>query len=322
LLLRTIKLASTWPALVPKYPIPVGEANGGLVGNDLVIISGFYNGVNQCTTQNYALDITNPSASWRRMDDHPIALGISHTMTVIVGMKIYMCGGYVGGDPGPHTDQCFVYDHSIAPGTTGQFSTFPNLPDTGRAGAGIVYDTASNALIFAGGATRPNTIDRPDTWMYSLANPSVGWVKKADIPLLSNHLSYVTAKDATGKERHYWMGGQASGNEVNGNRAEVYEYDAEKNIWIQRASMLIPRGHASASTRAIGCGFIIIGGTTNGTGKTTDVSYYDIPSDTWTKIGDLPSADNCLVCDINGGTLYCETGNSFSYFSFKTQITV
>ena len=187
----------------------------------------------------------------------------------------------------------------------------------------MVYDTASNALILAGGATRtPGTTDHRDTWKYSFGNPSAGWVKQADLPLLSNHLSYVTVTDDTGKERHYWMGGQSLGNEAIGNHAEVYEYDVQNNVWIQRASMPIPRGHASGSTRAIGCGFIIAGGTSNGTGKTTDVSHYDIPSDTWTKIGDLPNAINTPVCDIKAGTLWCETGNAYSDFSVKTQISV
>jgi N-acetylneuraminic acid mutarotase len=305
----------------------VAEAHGAIVGNDLLLISGFTNGYSQCTAKNYALDITNPSAIWRQMGDHPLAVGITHVTLVVIGMKVYMCGGYVGGDPGPHTDKCFVYDHSKAPGT-GQWSTFPSLP-AGRAGAGMVYDSTRNALIFAGGATRPNAgssyaIDHPDTWMYSFANATAGWVKKADLPFLANHLSFVTAKDNTGKERHYWMGGQVGADEPNGNRAENYEWDAQGEKWIQRRSMPIPRGHAAASTRAIGCGFFIAGGTTNGNGslnKTSDLSYYDTPSDTWTKIGDLPAAINTPVCDIKNDAVYCESGYATGLFSYKNQFT-
>jgi hypothetical protein len=182
------------------------------MGNDLLLVSGFTNGYSQCTAKNYALDITNSSAVWRQMDDHPLAVGITHILPVVVGMTMYMCGRYVGADPGPHTDKCFVYNHSITPGTTGQWSTFPSLP-AGRAGGGMVYDSTRNALIFAGGGTRPDagssySIDHLDTWMYSFANATAGWVKKADIPLLANHMSFVTAKDDTGKEGHYFLGGQ------------------------------------------------------------------------------------------------------------------
>jgi Kelch motif len=318
MLFPTIKLGTTiWPNLL-TYPLSIQESNGARIGKDFVIISGFYNGIKNCTNKNHALDLTDPNASWRQMDDHPIALGISHITVVVVGMKMYTCGGYIGGDPGPHTDKCFVYDHSILPGTTGQWSTLPSLPDMGRAGAGMVYDTASDSLIFAGGATRtPNTNDHPDTWKYSFANPGAGWVKQTDLPLLANHLSSVTAKDGSGKEHHYWMGGQSGGNECCGNHAEVYEYvpDAQGGQWIPRKFMPLTRGHAASSTKAIGCGFIIAGGTTNVLGKITDVSYYDIPSDTWTKIGDLPKAKNTPVCAINAGMIYCESEG-------KNQITV
>jgi hypothetical protein len=305
----------------------VAEANGAIVGKDLVLISGFYNGYTNATAKNFALDITDPYAIWRQMDDHPVADGITHIALVVVGMKVYTCGGYVGGNPGLQTDQCFIYDHSIAPNTTGQWSTFRSLPDAGRAGAGMVYDSTRNALIFAGGATRPKkkifAVDHNDTWVYSFANATAGWVKKANIPFIANHMSSVTAKDITGKEHHYFFGGQMGANETDGNVADNYEWDAQNETWIKQAPMLFPRGHTAASTRAISCGFIIAGGTTNGNGtlnKTKDISYYDIPSNTWTKIGDLPGGINTPVCDIKGGTIFCESGYATGSFSYKNQI--
>ena len=85
--------------------------------------------------------------------------------------------------------------------------------------------------------------------------------------------------------------------------------------------MPFTRGHASSSTRAMGCGFIIAGGSTNENGKTKDISFYDITTDTWTKIGELPNAINTPVCDIGvDGYLYCESGWPNGTFSHKRKI--
>jgi hypothetical protein len=235
---------------------------------------------------------------------------------------------FVGGHPGPHTDACFVYDHSIAPGTGLQWKTFPSLPD-GRSGGGLCYSKTRNALVYAGGAERPSStvyIDYPHTWMYLLGNhgtAAAGWKPMKDRPILSNHMSYVAAKDEAGRERLFYLGGQKAENEKTGNVADNYEYNATQNVWTQRRAMPVARGHASSSTRAISCGFLVAGGTTN-RGKTKDISYYDIPSDTWTQVGLLPAVVNTPVCDVDfvNGYLYCETGLPLAQYSYRVRIDV
>lgn len=86
----------------------------------------------------------------------------------------------------------------------------------------MVYDAQSNALIFAGGAERPkagnpNAVDYKHAWKFELSKPNLGWQEVTDIPFLSNHMSYVTTKDASGKPRHFFVGGQIGENEFTGN---------------------------------------------------------------------------------------------------------
>ena len=70
------------------------------------------------------------------------------------------------------------------------------------------------------------------------------------------------------------------------------------------------------------CGFLIAGGSSNEFGKVMDISFYDIPSDSWTKIGDLPVAINTPVCDLYEEYLYCVTGwDDSRHFAFRRKIT-
>lgn len=149
------------------------------------------------------------------------------------------------------------------------------------------------------------SIDYFDTWTYNLAQGDHGvWARQDDIPYSGNHIMYARAYDAEGLERFFVMGGQEGENERNGNIDKMFEFVPSKakgteQQWIQRASMAIKRGHANASTRAYGCGLIMVAGTTNKpTGKIDRIDYYDIPSNTWTQIGNLGEPENTPVCDI------------------------
>jgi N-acetylneuraminic acid mutarotase len=90
-------LIGSWKAHSTKYPIPAGEAQGGIIGHDLVIVSGFTLDYGQATPQCYALNLHISGSTWRRMDDYPIVNGITHAAFVIDGLKLYICGGYVCG---------------------------------------------------------------------------------------------------------------------------------------------------------------------------------------------------------------------------------
>jgi hypothetical protein len=314
----------------------------------MVIVSGFSERYSGTTARCYARNVKIPGAPWRRVDDFPISVGITHSALAVDGMKLYMCGGYVptrsenkgceysyffvsefssrfvGGHPGPDTDVCFVYDHSIAPGNGQQWQSMPSLPD-GRSGGGLVLSKRINALIYSGGAKRPSAAqydDFPHTWILPL-NGGSGWRRSTDIPFLSNHKSSVTAIDERGAERHYFLGGQERGNENGGNVADNYEFDPVNEVWIKRHDMIFGRGHSSESTLHISCGYVIMAGTAND-GKTKEIHYYDIPSDSWTRIGEFPAFINTPVCaiDYENGMLYCETGYVSGRFSEKIKIEV
>ena len=185
---------------------------GLIIGNDFVSFGGFVNGFTATSNQTYARDITLANSPWRRMDDIPLAISMTHAPTVPIGMKVYMCGGYLGGHPGPHVAYCFMYDHSIPSGNGLQWTRFADLPNNGYAGGGMIYDTIRNSLYYAGGGQRLNVgsahpVDFDRTFKFSFQNPTAGWVELAPIPYKANHLSSVT-QNYLGKERHFFVGGQ------------------------------------------------------------------------------------------------------------------
>jgi hypothetical protein len=294
---------------------------GLIVGNDFLSFGGFVNNFQGTSNHTVARDMTVANSPWRRMDDIPLAIAFTHAPTVRIGMKVYMCGGYHGAHPGPHVPYCFIYDHSIPPGTGQQWTRFADLPNTGYAGGGMIYDSIRDALYFAGGGQRLvagsiHPVDSNRAFKYSFHNPSVGWIEIAPIPYKANHLSSVT-QTYMGIERHYFLGGQKGEYESTQNVADLYEFIASNETWAQRTFMPFGRGHATASTRPIGCGFIVAGGSVNSMNITkkriTDIIYYDIPTDSWTNIGKLPirSAKPTPLVDIHrNGYMYYVNGVS------------
>jgi hypothetical protein len=191
----------------------------------------------------------------------------------------------------------------------------------------MVYMRITNSLLFATGATRPNGIatDHDDVWELQLDNIDAGWQTLPNIPYKGNHISHVTAS-YQGRDRHYMLGGQVGQNEISGNLDDVVEWDNIERKWIRRQSLPFKRGHASTSTFAYSCGFLVAGGAMNGGDQhTADISYYNIANDTWTSIGNLPRALNTPACDIvklpDGDWIYCQSGPIVGRFSWRIRIS-
>lgn len=315
-----------------QMPKPLAEAQGGVIGNYFFVTCGFDTGFFQTTTDTYRRDLSKPDAEWEKQDDYPLDEGVTHGATVVIGDKFYICGGYLGGHPGPHIPNCFVFDNSVAPGQ-GQWTALPDMPD-GRGGGGLTYDSTLNKITYAGGAERPNadkewyftavyTVDYLHAWSLDLGDPEAVWQVEPDIPYFGNHMGFVTALDKDSNEHHFYLGGQVGDLEYTGNVDNNYEWDAMSAEWIEKAPLPFARGHASESTRPISCGFFQAGGSFNDYGVTREVTYYDTGTNSWVKIGDLPVPVRTPVCDVYGEYMECQSGLPDSaFFAWKRKIIV
>ena len=288
----------------------IKETQGATIGSDIVVMSGFINNFANATNQTYARNVivNNGNSTWQRMDDIPVAQGITHAAVAVAGKRVYFCGGFYGSNPGVHIPDCFVYDHTRKPGFGRQWSRISSLPNGGTGGGGMVYDSALNALYYASGGTRDkikptrDIFDVDTFYKYELHNPIAGWTNMGTCPHKANHLSAVTAFDKLGNERHFFLGGQIGKDECQNNLNHVYEWNAITMNWTQHTNIPFARGHAPSSTLPISCGFVMAGGSVNSpTGcfkQTSDISYYDIESNIWTSIGNLSNTVNSPVCSI------------------------
>ena len=311
----------TWNNFHPTYPSRNSEPQGLIVDDDIVLFSGFTDAYTKASRRTYARNVVKAvsNTTWRRMEDIPLTNGMTHMATVKVGSVVYLCGGYFGAHPGPHSPLCLKYNHSATVKSGTQWSYLPNLPNGGTGGGGMIYSTKYNSLYYSGGGQRlrpgsPYTTDVNNTWKLELHNTRAGWRPSTPIPYVANHISYVTYRGTKGKERHFMLGGQISENEHHGNLNYNYEFIPSNETWIERAAIPFPRGHSASSTRMIGCGFIIAGGAMNNPDPASrrhfsidDISFYNVYTDQWTvAIGTLPSIGNTPIVDIHS--------NGYMYF--------
>jgi len=90
------QFVGSWLSDNPDYPLNVGESQGAMVNNNLLIVSGFTGSWQAVTKQVYKLDTTNPNADWVRLDDVLYTDGVNHAGVVVVGEKFYICGVFLG----------------------------------------------------------------------------------------------------------------------------------------------------------------------------------------------------------------------------------
>jgi Kelch motif len=319
------KFLGPWEKYRIKPGGSVAVAQGGAIGNDLIVFGGYANGgLSSATNQTWVYDTLQQK--WHECDPIPIPLGITHMPNVIVNNShIYACGGYLSGtNPGfPAQKQCFVYTHGNTMGT--QWKSLPDLPDI-RAGGAMIYNTKQNSIIYATGAdfhspNPPRQVDWPTVWELDLDYIMNGWKERTNTPYIANHVGTTTVL-YQGIERHYIVGGQEAHNEYSGQYHYLYEYDANNNDWIQRANLPTGTSHIQSSVFSYkDCGMFVIGGKHNRNQVSKSVLYYDIATNQWYKIGDTPSKISATVCDIMNDTMiYCQSGCIGCNFSWRIQI--
>ena len=134
--------------------------------------------------------------------------------------------------------------------------------------------------------------------------PTDRWEERAPYPVPVHH-----AAAAVVGNRLFVVGGY-TGSRLGWTRlASVYEYDAPRNAWVQRASMLTPRGALAAAT--VGDRLHAVGGDADGVTGAHEV--YDPRTDRWTPAATMPTARDHLAAVAVGNRVWAIGGRT-SFF--------
>ncbi len=285
--------AITWAEKAPN-PLNRMEALGVTVNGRLYAFGGYTVWPTATTRSDYYDPVAN---TWTQIADMPEAF--THTQAVTDGSKIYFVGGFLGPYPSPSTGRMWIY--TIA---TNSWSQGPSLPQALGAGAAAIV---GRNLYYFGGTVRitnPSSFsDQGSVYVINLDTLS-SWQSLPSLPTKRNHMSAVAYNN-----RIYVFGGQANGQEGDGNLDVVEMYDVANNLWVAKAPMPVKKGHTSAFLHN---GYIyVIGGTVNdglyGTASNT-VLRYNPATNTWAAMTSLPSARKQPVSGVINGKFYVTTG--------------
>lgn len=292
----TVTAPYSWRSAAP-HPIARFECNGLATHGRLWVLGGFNRWTTEASPRSDSYDpATN---SWRRLADMPQS--ISHAPAIVEGDRIWLFGGFVGNNPGPSTDNVWIYDISDDAWAAG-----PDLPAArGGGGAALVGRT----IHFFGGASRPpgasGFTDQDDHWALDLDDRAAGWQRRADLPSLRNHIAGVALGGYA-----YAIGGQRANDETSGNSSLVERYDPDTDTWRRMAPLPAPRGHTTASTFASGGRIIVIGGVNNAFLASAEVTSYDPAADAWTQHQPLPAGRKTPIAGEIDDRLVVTTGNN------------
>ncbi len=307
--------ALQWQSLTPA---PFARLDAGMahIGPEMFVFGGFLWGgkVRQ------ALDIYHlEQERWTESIDLPSGmaqthLGIAHDQK----RYIYIISGQLGTNCRPATTNCFVFDIQ-----TSQFHSFLPLPQVRY--AAVVQLIHNRLHVFAGAKEDRNT-SALDHWSVEVVEGKAkgSWQTEPSVPKGGPHRASIVEGNYI-----YMFGGQEGDYVAIPGDPEftctptlseefrvpdVYRYDTQFKIWERMADMPLAVSHTEASIVRIKDTVLIVGGDDARIGKTDvvttvdEIQAYNLKSNTWRTIGQLPYKWKACVAVYYKGYLYVTGG--------------
>lgn len=301
--------------LGPRIPEGVQDSGIGIANNTLISVGGFNNGSGpggrEFHNDTYALDLSNPSATWQTLPaypgqnvptnvDGPGVAGLISSSTV-VNDELYVWGGFNYTNPATYAEG---YKLSKSTGSW-QWSAMPSLPDP-RLSTGIV--AVGDKIYAVGGAdydltqfytqnNRNGTL--PDfgakTYVLDTNNPGAGWQEVAEMPGTPR---WVHSTSVVG-DKIYVIGGATGSNDDGlGNFAthtvvDNWVYDTNLDEWSRIRDLPVASGNFPGNVVVDDRFILLIGGYPYGIvenpdgsvspsyGTPTQVSATSLYADVW-----------------------------------------
>lgn len=292
----------SWNTLTPS-PLARSEAQKAVVDGKMYVFGGYTNTLIPDSTR---VDVYDPNKNaWTRVSDMPIAT--THAGTAVDGKDIYIAGGVLGTADGKLlTASQNVWKYNVE---TDAWSSMPKLPQARGAGE---LSVVNGKLHFFGGTGFDRFEAKGDHWVLPL-DSNTSWQPATPLPNPRNHLA-----DAVIDGKIYAIGGQHGHNDNLVTQNSVHMWNpANPNTWTAVASLPKPVSHIAGATFVMGNRIIVAGGEVDHGGSVSDVTAYNLLTNTWTSLTPLPAPRHSGLAGSIGNQIFYTTG-SFKGFQSTT----
>jgi len=180
---------------------------------------------------------------------------------------------------------------------------------------------------FAVASCRDHSPTQPDSALESVPTPLSralapnSWVAKADLPSGRHGLALGVARNSSGRDIVYAIGGYDIGASSSNVATTVTAYDFATNTWTSRAPLPAGLAHPNGVGN-IGGKLYVSGGVREvGNDNVENLPYlfvYDPARNSWSRRADLPQASSDGVTGVIGGKLYVATGGKLYRYNPAT----
>lgn len=206
----------------------------------------------------------------------------SSTAHLRLRMYLYVTGGRIRGKTLGSVER-FNFSNST-------WEEQPRLIENRGSHGAVSY--GSSVIVIGGGGFKSN-LSTVEKLQCDVDAPA--WELVA--PMTTTH-RHALAVQRIGKFA-YALGGWINGSECTG---AVEKYDIIENKWFICAPLLFPRRlHGAAALTASNRVFVFGGNANDGEWYTNTVEAYDVETNTWTQMNDLPSSGPCSAIAVGGG---------------------
>lgn len=236
--------------------------------------------------RNYDLNVERSSevydpvnSTWSLLSEIPGGKAMTHQGAVLIDDNVWHIGGRVGKNPGPLTNEIWIYNITSDSWSPGPALTDPATGDTLKWAAGGAALLGRTLHIFGGFIIDACDHDQDkyhltldvDQWLADPSEPAQWKNELAPLPIKRNHFGTVVLGG-----KIYAIGGQF-GHDCGGGQDQPYShvYDPVTDKWTELPELPTPRSHIEGSTFAADGKIYIAGGqATNGV-NTNKVTIFD-----------------------------------------------
>jgi N-acetylneuraminic acid mutarotase len=221
-------------------------------------------------------------------DGPALPKAVHHANAVTDGTTIYVLGALSG------TNFAAIGDsYKLAPATDTQWTTLATMT-SGRERGAAVAGVIDGKIYLAGGFRAASASDLVDVY-----DPGQNmWAPLASLPATRDH----ACGGVLGSELVF-VGGRTV--QTNSPRPDVWSYSATANTWTPRAAM--PTGRGGMGCGVIGDKLYATGGEGNpavASGVFPDVEAFELATNTWTELADMPNPKHGVAGAVWDGALY------------------